>query len=190
MIRKMSVFIWFFLAGCSGNLIQNDPVTGVPNLIGEKYDDLPDGYGSLYWSCLTDLQPDGRFCKYIVKILHRDPGQEFVSILALRLVQIRKDAPMRWIVTDQISYPEMSSEHEYLSYGECWYDGSFDQKIVALAENTNAAFHSVKRYAWKLNLITEKFDELDPRRVKCRNYSGSALIDGKDIIVSPGQVGE
>ncbi len=170
-----------FLNGCAKKPIQTED--SVPNYIGKRDSQISKPYYTPFGACLTDLQKDGRFCKYYLSIIYDRNTSQPVSITAKKLIQKDAKESIQWVIKDQMSYPKIKEPY-YFAYGTCLLNGTPDKTILAVAKNSSRNFHTVNKYAWKLNTKTGKINEISPAGIKCRNYMKNAIsID--DIELSP-----
>lgn len=143
-------------------------------LVGRILPPYPDGLRDLQGTCLSDSEDIARICDYGISVLGRideDPSQDATRLHVVAQRNLSRDAEgdARWEVTDVLPYPVAPPDY-FLQVGTCRIDGTADGQVAAMVRHDDVTTYLVDvTWARRLDFVSGRLIEVDPRRVDCLN---------------------
>lgn len=138
---------------------------GMPDLIGMEVPPYPLDYDSWQGSCVEFSSGETFGCTWTLSILSAVKDAQAVGVFAAQT--LRYDGPTPIVkVTDYLEHPNVPENYVFAHY-DCELDGKADAAVMAAVKQTENEWFAEGLWARRLNTASGKFEELDPKRVRC-----------------------
>lgn len=120
-------------------------------------------------ACIGDAQGED-ICAFAIGILE-DKKEQPVAVLVRELVDYDESDHPNWRVRDRVAVPRERRDL-HLEQGSCRLDGTADATIVALVpfyDERGAEWIGAQEWAYRVELPSARFVQLEPARVDCHN---------------------
>jgi hypothetical protein len=154
------------IANATGGAASAAPPVVITGTVVPPY---PAGMDSSMGACIG-MASTSNSCELSVGILEDANGKPLLLWVG-RLSGNDEQGHSRWLVTDQMPYPqaELANKHLFFEYSVCEVDGKGDDSVLAVVRDSKNEQLQAVGWAYRVDLTSGKFVRVDPKSVMCGN---------------------